>query len=186
MDSGQHANEQRPGIIRRFLSFVICIAVVLVAAWGLRTYVVEPFEVPSASMETTIMTGDRIFAEKVTYNFESPRAGDIVLFNDPETPARVLVKRVVAVGGQTVDLQDGYVVVDGVKLAESYTRGSSYPLASSSITYPYTVPQGEVWVMGDNRENSQDSRYFGSVDVDTVFGKAMITYWPFEDFGFLK
>lgn len=186
MDSGQHATEHQPGIIRRFLSFVICIAVVLVCAWGIRTYVVEPFEVPSASMETTIMTGDRIFAEKVTYNFESPKAGDIVLFSDPETPARVLVKRVIAVGGQTVDLQDGFVVVDGVKLSESYTRGFSYALSNSDISYPYTVPQGEVWVMGDNRENSQDSRYFGSVDVDTVFGKALLVYWPFDDFGTLK
>ena len=68
MDSGQHATRRQPGILRRFLSFVICIAVVLAAAWGIRTYVVEPFEVPSASMETTIMTGDRLFAEKVSYH----------------------------------------------------------------------------------------------------------------------
>lgn len=68
MDSGQHAGERRPGIIRRFVNLVVCIAIVLAAAWGIRSFIIEPFEVPSASMETTIMTGDRLFAEKVSYH----------------------------------------------------------------------------------------------------------------------
>ena len=96
MDSGQHAGVRRPGIIRRFVNFVVCIAIVLAAAWGIRTFVVEPFEVPSASMETTIMTGDRFFAEKVSYHFSEPKAGDIVVFSDPQVPSRVLVKRIIA------------------------------------------------------------------------------------------
>lgn len=190
MDSGQHAGVRRPGIIRRFVNFVVCIAIVLAAAWGIRTFVVEPFEVPSASMETTIMTGDRFFAEKVSYHFSEPKAGDIVVFSDPQVPSRVLVKRIIATEGQTVNLVDGYVYVDGVKLSEPYTQGFSYPLSKTasnvSLSFPYTIPAGKVWVMGDNRENSSDSRYFGPVDSDSIFGKALVTYWPINRIGLLN
>ena len=190
MDSGRHAHRQQPGILRRFFSFVICIVVVLVAAWGIRTYVAEPFEVPSASMENTIMTGDRLFAEKVSYHFTEPQAGDIVVFSDPQVPSRVLVKRVIATEGQTISMQNGVLYIDGVAQRESYTVGETYPLSQTagnvSLSYPYTVPAGEVWVMGDNRENSSDSRYFGSIDVDTIFGKALVTYWPLNRIGVLS
>lgn len=189
MNSGAHAAGQQPGIIRRFLSFIVCIAVVLVAAWGIRTYVAEPFEVPSASMETTIMTGDRLFAEKVSYHFEDPKAGDIVVFSDPQVPSRVLVKRVIATEDQVVSMSDGVLYIDGVAQSEPYVTGETYPLSQTagnvSISYPYIVPEGEVWVMGDNRENSSDSRYFGSIDENTIFGKAVFTYWPLNRIGLL-
>ncbi|HJI81310.1 MAG TPA: signal peptidase I [Eggerthellaceae bacterium] len=189
VNSGAHAAGQQPGIIRRFLSFIVCIAVVLVAAWGIRTYVAEPFEVPSASMETTIMTGDRLFAEKVSYHFEDPKAGDIVVFSDPQVPSRVLVKRVIATEGQVVSMSDGVLYIDGVAQSEPYVTGETYPLSQTagnvSISYPYIVPEGEVWVMGDNRENSSDSRYFGSIDENTIFGKAVFTYWPINRIGLL-
>ena len=189
MDSGQHATRRQPGILRRFLSFVICIAVVLAAAWGIRTCVVEPFEVPSASMETTIMTGDRLFAEKVSYHFTDVQPGDIVVFSDPQVPSRVLVKRVIATEGQTVSMSGGTLYIDGVAQSEPYVTGETYPLSQTAgnvlISYPYVVPEGEVWVMGDNRENSSDSRYFGSIDEDTIFGKAILTYWPLDRSGLL-
>ncbi|MDR3961347.1 MAG: signal peptidase I [Eggerthellaceae bacterium] len=189
MDSGQHASRRQPGILGRFLSFVICIAVVLAAAWGIRTYVVEPFEVPSASMETTIMTGDRLFAEKVSYHFADVQPGDIVVFSDPQVPSRVLVKRVIATEGQTISISGGTLYIDGVAQSEPYVTGETYPLSQTagnvSISYPYVVPEGEVWVMGDNRENSSDSRYFGSIDEDTIFGKAILTYWPLDRIGLL-
>lgn len=189
VNSGAHAAGQQPGIIRRFLSFIVCIAVVLVAAWGIRTYVAEPFEVPSASMETTIMTGDRLFAEKVSYHFEDPKAGDIVVFSDPQVPSRVLVKRIIATEGQVVSMSDGVLYIDGVAQSEPYVTGETYPLSQTagnvSISYPYIVPEGEVWVMGDNRENSSDSRYFGSIDENTIFGKAVFTYWPLNRIGLL-
>lgn len=189
MDSGQHATRRQSGILRRFLSFVICIAVVLAAAWGIRTYVVEPFEVPSASMETTIMTGDRLFAEKVSYHFADVQPGDIVVFSDPQVSSRVLVKRVIATEGQTISISGGTLYIDGVAQSEPYVTGETYPLSQTagnvSISYPYVVPEGEVWVMGDNRENSSDSRYFGSIDEDTIFGKAILTYWPLDRIGLL-
>lgn len=190
MDSGRHAPNRQPGILRRFFSFVLCVVVVLAAAWGIRTFVIEPFEVPSASMEDTIMTGDYLFAEKVSYHFTDPQPGDIVVFSDPQVPSRVLVKRVIATEGQTISMADGVLYIDGVAQKEPYAAGESYPLSKTasnvSITYPYTVPEGEVWVMGDNRENSSDSRYFGAIDVDSIFGKAFLTYWPLNRFGLLN
>ena len=96
---------------------------VLVAAWGLRQYVIEPFEVPSASMETTIMTDDRLFAEKISYRFSEPKAGDIVVFSDPQVPSRVLVKRIVATEGQTVNFSGGVLYVDDGRIVSAFPHG---------------------------------------------------------------
>lgn len=189
VDSGQHASEHKPSIFRRFISFLVMVAIIVAGAWLLRSFVIEPFQIPSASMEQTIKTGDMVFAEKVSYQFSDPEPGDIVVFSDPQVPSRTLIKRVIATEGQTVDLRDGVIYVDGVALDEPYTDGlPSYPLhtvGNVDITYPYTVPAGDVWVMGDNRTNSSDSRYFGPIDRDTVFGKAFVIYWPFENLALL-
>ena len=125
MDSGQHADRQSPGILRTFLSLLVMVAFVFGLSWVLRTYVFQAYEIPSGSMEETIMVGDMVFSEKVSYYFRDPEPGDIVTFQDPEIPGRVLIKRCIAVGGQTVDIndEDGLVYVDGVALSEPYTRG---------------------------------------------------------------
>lgn len=178
--------EKRAGSAAKgFLEFVIMIVVALCVAFGLRHFVLEPFQVPSGSMESTIETGDYVLTQKVQVD---PQPGDIVTFDDPTTPDRILIKRVIATEGQTVDLVDGIVYVDGVALDEPYTLGKpSNPLAPTyqgmSITYPYTVPAGCIWVMGDNRTNSSDSRYFGPVPADSVSGEAMVVYWPANHIG---
>ena len=189
MYSGDHA-EKKKGIGRSILSFVLTIAAIVAIAWGLRTFVFQAYEIPSGSMEDTIMTGAMVFSEQLTYYGSDPERGDIVTFQDPEIPSRTLIKRVIATEGQTVQLIDGDVFVDGQKLVEPYTDGKeSWPLISSygsPITYPYTVPKGELWVMGDNRTNSQDSRYFGSIPVSSVTGKAIFKYWPLDSIGPLE
>ncbi len=190
MFAGQHAKAKKSGFLGTVLSIVVTIALVIVLAFGLRAYGFQAYVSPSGSTEETIMTGDTVFSEKVSYYFGDPQQGDIVTFADPEIPSRTLIKRVIAVGGQTVDLIDGQVYVDGEALDEPYTNGlPSYPLATAygvSITYPYTIPDGCIWVMGDNRTNSQDSRYFGPVDASTVTGKAVMIYWPLSSFGLLS
>lgn len=191
MDSGQHASHNRSGFFGGLLKFVGLIVVVIALSFGLRTFVFQAYEIPSGSMEETIQTGDMVFAEKVSYYLRDVEQGDIITFNDPLSPGRVLIKRVIAVGGQTVNIndEDGYVYVDGEPLAEPYTDGlPSYRLENSiaNVTYPYTVPEGELWVMGDNRTNSQDSRYFGSIDEDSVTGRGVLIYWPLDHFGLLE
>ena len=191
MDSGQHAEQSSSGGVRFFLSIVLMLAVVAIITVCLRMFVFVPYEIPSGSMEDTIMPGDMVFSEKISYYMRAPERGDNVTFADPEVAGRTLIKRVIATEGQTVDLVDGKVVVSGVPLDEPYTLGKeSLPLtrtaADADISYPYTVPEGHVWVMGDNRTASQDSRYFGSVPVSSITGRAAVIYWPFADIGVLK
>ncbi len=190
MYTGEHAEPKKKNIGYTLLSILGMVVLIVALSWGLRTFVFQAYEIPSGSMEETIMTGDMVFSEKISYYVSEPKRGDIVTFADPEIPSRTLIKRIVATEGQKVSLKDGSVYVDGVKLDEPYTNGlPSYPLTTAygvSITYPYTVPAGEVWVMGDNRTNSQDSRYFGSIPVDTITGKAVLKYWPISSFGLLE
>lgn len=189
MDSGQHAYGQKPSILRRFFGFLIMVAIVLGVSFGVRVFAFEPFNVPSGSMENTIMTGDTVFAEKISYLVGEPKAGQIVTFSDPQIPSRVLIKRCIATEGQTIDMANGVLYVDGVAQEEPYVLGETYPLKTLSnveISYPYTVPAGTIWVMGDNRENSADSRYFGPINVSAVFGQGVLVYWPLDHFGLLK
>lgn len=156
----------------------------------LRLFVIGVYYVPSGSMLETINVGDLLLGEKVTLAFRDPEPGEIVTFDSPLDPAETLVKRVVAVGGQTIDLVDGSVVVDGETLDEPYVNDApTYSLSSlegsAGISYPYTVPEGCVWVMGDNRTNSKDSRFFGPVSVDDVSSRALLIYWPLSDVGLL-
>ena len=183
MDAGKHADKKKPFFLRNIISLVVMIVLVIGFSTLLRIFVLQGYTIPSGSMEDTLMTGDTIFAEQLSYYFRGIEPGDIVTFQDPEIPGRILVKRCIAVGGQTVDLKGGQVYVDGVAQTEPYTLGKpSDPLARTAvtITYPYTVPVGKIWVMGDNRTNSQDSRYFGAIDTSSVFGRAYMVYWPLE------
>ena len=120
MNSGEHAAYQKPGILRRFFGLLAWTGFVALLSWLTFVYVGHAYAVPTGSMEKTIMTGDRVLAEKVSYYLRDPEPGDIVMFEDPDIPGRLLLKRCIAVGGQTVDIndEDGLVYVDGVALRE--------------------------------------------------------------------
>lgn len=171
--------------IRVVIEIVVIVAIAIGLATLVTHFVIQPYEIPSGSMEDTIEIGDRVFSEKVTYAFGEPKRGDIITFTDPADPDRILIKRVVATEGQTVELRNGLVYVDGAPLNEPYTLDRPSEDLNSGITYPYTVPDGYVWVMGDNRTNSADSRAFGAVPVDSITGRAIFTYWPLNRMGFL-
>ena len=164
------------------------VATAVVVALLIRVFVAEAYQVPSGSMLETIQLGDRIVGEKVTLRWDAPKAGDIVFFVDPADPDVNLVKRVIATEGQVVDLSDGHVLVDGERLDEPYTLGKpSEELGmhaenlDADVVFPYTVPAGHIWVMGDNRTNSLDSRYFGAVPLTSVRARALCIYWPPSD-----
>ena len=167
----------------------IVLAIAVVAIILVRMYVVEPYIIPSESMDPTIEVGDMVLGEKLSLKSEEPKPGDIVFFKnpDPDSGHGALVKRVVAVGGQTVDLRYGKVYIDGVEEKGGHAHGMSMPLEEryleTDVSFPYTVPEGYIWVMGDNRENSLDSRSFGAIPVDTVYAESWIRYWPFNRIG---
>ncbi|MDR0501140.1 MAG: signal peptidase I [Coriobacteriales bacterium] len=186
-----NGQEKHVGPLRMVIELAIALVVAFSAVWLLKTYVVQPFEVPSASMEPTISVGDKFLADMLFYKMNGVQKGDIVCFDDKTKPNRVLVKRVIATSGQVVDLQNGHVSVDGVILYEPYTHESpSEPLyphfLNMEINYPYTVPEGYIWVMGDNRDNSSDSRYFGPIEESAIIGRGILVYWPFEHIAILQ
>ncbi len=182
--TGGHARSLLAFVLEFLLIFVIALALI----FPLRAFVAEYYYIPSGSMQETLQIDDRILSEKVSYYFSTPQQGQIVTFEGVGDEAgQTLIKRVIAVGGQTVDLRGGAVYVDGEKLDEPYTDGKeSRPLSNSlGITYPYKVPEGQIWVMGDNRTNSMDSRAFGPVPIENVTGHAFWRYWPLTSFGAL-
>lgn len=174
--------------VGRLLRGLIEMILMAAAAFGLsmvvRATVAEAIYIPSGSMESTIMTYDRAITERISFDFRDPRPGDVVTLDDPAGKLPMLVKRVIAVGGQTVDFRDGRVMVDGTILDEPYVN--DLPTEPGTIAMPVTVPKGQMWVMGDNRTNSTDSRYFGPQPVSAVHGRVVAVYWPPEHAGDIR
>jgi signal peptidase I len=149
---------------------VLAVAIVV----GLRIFVLEPFRIPSDSMAPTLRSGDQVIVDKRAYRGAVPRRGDLAVFREPRT-GDILLKRVVAVGGDTVGIEDGVLVVDGRRPREPYAD----PEAIDSVYFgPVRVRPGTVFVLGDNRANSEDSRDFGAVPTGRLIGRVRARIWP--------
>lgn len=180
----------------RELPFLIVIALVL--AVTIKTFIVQAFFIPSGSMLETLQVDDRVLVSKLSYIWGEPERGDVVVFDDPRgpvgdeeslpgrlwrnlaesigirTPQSEFIKRVIAVGGDTVEAESGQVFVNDEPVEEIYV-----PSYASTFDFgPIVVPSGEVFVMGDNRGDSVDSRSFGTVSVDDIVGRAFVVMWP--------
>lgn len=178
----QDGTPKSRGTARWVVETLLMVAAAFFLAQAIRAYAVAPFIVPSESMVPTMQISDRFLADRFTYHLRDPRQGDIVIFDEPGGK-RTFVKRVIATAGQEVDVHDGAVYVDGKRLAEPYTHGA--PSDPGSIDLPIKVPAGHVWLMGDNRTNSTDSRWFGPVRLAAVRGHAIALYWPLSRVGTL-
>jgi signal peptidase I len=150
------------------------IVVAIVLAVLIRLFVVEPFYIPSGSMEPTLKEHDRIIVSKLNYHVQDPKRGDIIVFKYPVDPRRNFVKRLIATGGETVQVKNSQIYINGEPVAEDYLprnlRFNNYG--------PVTVPEGQYFMMGDNRNNSDDSRVWGFLPKDLIVGKALVIYWP--------
>lgn len=169
-------HKQPVGFGRWLVETALMVALAFLLAQGIKSYVVQPFVIPTGSMEPTIMIGDRVLAEKLSYRFRNPEPGEIVVFDDPTGEKPQLIKRVIAVGGQELDIRNGLVFVDGQQLREPYVRGEITEIGTQPM--PVKIPEGYVWVMGDNRPNSGDSRFLGPQPITGVRGHAFGVYWP--------
>lgn len=168
---------------------ILLVLLAVVLAQGIRTFLLESFVIPSGSMIPTIQLGDRVLGEKVTFRFvRKPERGEIVVFDNPQRAQmpeiKFFIKRVIATEGQKVDIRDGAVFVDGEELQEPYVHGQK--TLPGTVSTPITIPDGQVWLMGDNRNNSGDSRFFGPVTVSAVRARAFWTYWPVGNMGTLR
>lgn len=169
--------ERKDSLLRSILETVLLVVAAFALAMGIKTYVVQPFLIPSGSMERTLLVGDRVLVNKFIYRMRTPHAGDVVVFLSPEDPDVDFIKRVVAVAGQTVEVKEGVVYVDGVARTEPFVDRA---VPDTSTFKAVTVPAGYVWLMGDNRSNSRDSRFFGPRPVADVLGQAFCVYWPLD------
>ena len=184
----------------------VLIVVAFVVALLIKTFLLQAFYIPSASMEPTLVEGDRVLVEKVSYRLGGPKGGDVVvfeknlvmpipgevdeslgkkigdsfrsLFGFPTGTEQDFIKRVMAVGGDKIEGRDGQVYVNDELVDEPYlTEGQQ-----TSPFGPTEIPEGKIFVMGDNRNNSDDSRNFGPIDADAVVGHAFLLIWPPRDF----
>ena len=170
--------------------------VALLLALFIRTFVVQAFKIPSGSMLPTLQIGDHILVNKFVYgvrlpfldaeiaDFGDPSRGDVVVFVYPEDPQKDFIKRVVAVGGDTVEVRDKRLLVNGEAVSDPYATYAEgldgVPVPTRDQFGPFAVPPGEIFVMGDNRDRSYDSRFWGPVKVDHVKGKAFLIYWSWN------
>lgn len=145
--------------------------------------VVDGYTIPGTSMEPTILDGERLFVLKMRHRGAVPRRGDVVVFRLPDDDVKQYIKRVVAVGGDTVELRDGRLYVNGAERPEPYLahRPGEEPDPYYDNAGKLDVPYGEVFVLGDNRHNSYDSRSFGTVPVERIEGKAMKIYYSYDE-----
>ncbi len=153
----------------------------LVFAFIFRATVVGAFEIPSGSMLPTLQIGDRLLVDKLTYHFRKPERFEILVFEDPMRPDRDLIKRVIALPGETLEIRNRVVYVNGAPLADNLYAHHTEPAEDRVIMRddfgPVTVPPDNYFMMGDNRENSADSRVWGFLDKDRIIGHAFILYW---------
>lgn len=186
----------------------VLIVIAFLVAILIKTFVLQAFYIPSGSMIPTLQIGDRVLVEKISYRLTDPIHGNVVvfekdlsgttppadqpfwtdianavkdLFGFPTGNNEDLIKRVIAVGGDTVEGKDGRVFVNGRPLDEPYLPAGT----QTSPFGPVEVPPGRLWVMGDNRGNSDDSRNFGTIPESSVVGRAFVLVWPPSDFGSL-
>ncbi len=143
--------------------------------------------VPSGSMEPTIHPGDRLIINKLATHYKSVETGDIVVFlKERKFPLNEYwIKRVIGLPGQVVDIREGAVYIDGVVLEEGYTQGETYAILGE-VTFPYSVPEGHYFVMGDNRERSRDSRYLGAIPEQDIVAIGGMKIYPFDAIETLK
>ena len=178
-------------------SFIIAIVLALL----IRTFVVQAFKIPSGSMIPTFKVGDRIFVNKFIYGaripfteirlpaMRDPRRGDIVVFVSPEDKKKDFVKRLIAIGGETVEIRDGRIYIDGKDIQEPLSIRSVYYYNAGDFGkegVSVKVPEDSYFVLGDNSASSRDSRYWGFVSRKSLLGNAICIYWPLHRCGSSK
>jgi signal peptidase I len=191
------SSTHRKSTLREYFEAIVT-AVIL--ALFVRTWVVQAFKIPTGSMENNLLIGDHLLVNKLVFGptasavdrtilpVREVRRGDIVVFKYPDEPERDFIKRVIGLPGETLELRNKTVYINGKPLEEPYVHFLTPASEGSEVTSqdvrerygPVTVPAGQYFVMGDNRDNSQDSRYWGFLPRSYVKGKALMIYWSFE------
>ncbi|MDE0067888.1 MAG: signal peptidase I [Acidimicrobiaceae bacterium] len=183
-------------LLRTLVEWLLVAVCALGLALLIRMFLVQAYYIPSSSMEETLRNDDRVLVNKLSYRFGDVERGDVIVFAKPDDALgdiKDFIKRVIALEGETISFSNGRVLIDGEALDEPYVdrpstfvNGRLMNCANEPAAADYClVPQGTVFVMGDNREGSTDSRTFGPIEIDSIVGRAFIKVWPLGDIGFL-
>lgn len=167
---------KRKSVGREYAEAII---IAVVAAFLIRGLVVQAFKIPSGSMLPTLQVGDHILVSKFIYWFAEPKRGDIIVFKYPRNEKKDFIKRVVGLPGERVEMRSTTVYINGEPLKEPYARYNNM-IEHRNNFGPVVVPSGYLFVMGDNRDNSKDSRFWGPLDIKKIKGKAFIIYFSWD------
>ncbi|NLE64352.1 MAG: signal peptidase I [Elusimicrobia bacterium] len=174
--------------------------VAFLLAMVIRTFLFQPFKIPSGSMRMTLVEGDRLFVNKLQYGplvpfthyripgFTRPQRGDVIVFRYPVTRDKDFIKRLIAFGGESVEIKDGTIYINGDPVEDPRIKGRTYYNAGpyGALGRKVTVPEGHFFVLGDNSASSHDSRYWGFVPEYLLIGKAESLFWPARRIGWIK
>ena len=181
------AAEEKPSALREIISWVLYFAVAIIAALLIKNYLIINANVPTGSMENTIMPGNRLIGNRLAYINSEPERGDIVIFKYPDNETETYVKRVIGLPGETVTIENAKIYIDGADepLEEAYLKEE---WVEETGSYTYEIPEDCYLVLGDNRNNSWDARYWTNtyVSKEKILGEAVFTYWPLNQFGKLE
>ena len=174
------------GIVKELFGWIVFIVVVVAASYLIVTFVGQRTEVSGSSMETTLSSGDQLIVDKISYRFRDPKRYDIVVFPYRYEESTYYIKRIIGLPGETVQIVDGMVYINGSPLNEHY--GNEVIEDPGSAAEPITLGEDEYFVLGDNRNNSQDSRAsnVGLIHRDELLGRAWVRIWPLDQFGVIK
>ena len=181
--------EQEPSDKNELFHWILTLAIAVIIALCVNRFVLVNAEIPSGSMENTIMTGDRVFGNRLAYIFGEPKRFDIIIFRYPDDEKQLFIKRIIGLPGETVEIHDGQIFIDGSKTPLKDVTTKEFMQGSFG---PYTVPDNCYFVMGDNRASSADSRYHqddgdhGLVPIDNVVGVGLMRYLPLNRMSFLS
>ena len=183
------SKEGKTGIVREVLSFFLYVAIVVGITFLIIHFVGQRTYVSGSSMENTLSDGDNLIVDKLTYRFSDPKRFDIIVFPYQYEENTYYIKRIIGLPGETVQImEDGSIYINGEKLEESYGREVIQPETIGRAAEPIVLGEDEYFVMGDNRNNSSDSRtdIVGNIKREDIIGKAWLRIWPLSDFGVLK
>ena len=176
--AGPEPEEQaKPSGLRNVVEWVLIAGGALLVAFIIKTFLFQAFYIPSLSMAPTLKVNDRVLVNKLSYDLHDVHRGDLVVFESPPnegSQTKDLIKRVIGLPGETVESRDGHILINGQVLQEPYLG----PDVTTGPVEKITIPPDHLWVMGDNRPNSRDSRFFGAIPESLVIGRAFIRVWP--------
>lgn len=196
-------------LTKEIMSWLLIILIAFIVVMLVHSQIMAKRVVAKSSMENTLYDGEQLLIDKLTYNFRDPKHGEIIIFFDGEERGNIiddtieifesfkngrkdaglhrrLVKRVIALEGDTIDIKDGCVYLNGDLLSESYAKGQTLIYDTDVMDYPYVLKKNEMFVLGDNREVSLDSRDMGVINVNQVEGRILYRLYPFDSIGFIK